>query len=123
MEAFGRGLVLEPYFATVVLGGGVLRHGASDAQKSELIPKIAAGELRLAFAHSERQARYDLAMALDAANDRDGAITELLDLIRRDRAWNEDAARKQLVTLFEAMGPTDPRTIEARRKLSGILFS
>jgi pimeloyl-CoA dehydrogenase small subunit len=61
MEAFGRGLVLEPYFATVVLGGGVLRHGASDAQKSELIPKIAAGESRLAFAHSERQARYDLA--------------------------------------------------------------
>ncbi len=61
MEAFGRGLVLEPYFATVVLGGGVLRHGASEAQKSELIPKIAAGELRLAFAHSERQSRYDLA--------------------------------------------------------------
>ncbi|GAC1561022.1 MAG: pimeloyl-CoA dehydrogenase small subunit [Beijerinckiaceae bacterium] len=61
MEAFGRGLALEPYLATVVLGGGLLRHGASDAQKSELIPKIATGDLRLAFAHSERQARYDLA--------------------------------------------------------------
>jgi pimeloyl-CoA dehydrogenase small subunit len=60
MEAFGRGLVLEPYFATVVLGGGVLRHGASEAQKSELISKIAAGELRLGLAHSERQSRYDL---------------------------------------------------------------
>jgi putative thioredoxin len=69
------------------------------------------------------QARYDLAMALDAANDRDGAIAELLELIRRDRKWNEEAGRKQLVTLFEAMGPADPRTLEARRKLSGILFS
>jgi pimeloyl-CoA dehydrogenase small subunit len=61
MEAFGRGLVLEPYSSTVVLGGGLLRHGASDAQKSELIPKIASGDLRLAFAHGERQSRYDLA--------------------------------------------------------------
>jgi len=71
----------------------------------------------------DHQARYDLAMALDAAGDRDGAVAELLELVRRDRKWNEEAARKQLVTLFEAMGPTDPRTIEARRKLSGLLFS
>ena len=71
----------------------------------------------------DHQARFDLAMALDAAGDRDGAVAELLELVRRDRKWNEDAARKQLVTLFEAMGPTDPRTIEARRKLSGLLFS
>jgi pimeloyl-CoA dehydrogenase small subunit len=61
MEAFGRGLVLEPYFSTVVLGGGVLRRGGSEAQKDELIPKIASGDLRLAFAHGERQSRYDLA--------------------------------------------------------------
>ena len=71
----------------------------------------------------DHQARYDLAMALDAAGDRDGAVAELLELVRRDRKWNEEAARKQLVILFEAMGPTDPRTIEARRKLSGLLFS
>ncbi|MBV9396043.1 MAG: acyl-CoA dehydrogenase family protein [Methylobacteriaceae bacterium] len=61
MEAFGRGLVLEPYFSTVVLGGGLLRHAGSDAHKSEFIPKIASGDLRLAFAHGERQSRYDLA--------------------------------------------------------------
>jgi pimeloyl-CoA dehydrogenase small subunit len=61
MEAFGRGLVLEPYFSTVVLGGGLVRHGDSDAQRDELIPKIASGDLRLAFAHGERQSRYDLA--------------------------------------------------------------
>jgi pimeloyl-CoA dehydrogenase small subunit len=61
MEAFGRGLVLEPYFSTVVLGGGLLRTGGSDAQRGELIPKIASGDLRLAFAHGERQSRYDFA--------------------------------------------------------------
>jgi pimeloyl-CoA dehydrogenase small subunit len=61
MEAFGRGLVLEPYFPTVVLGGSLLRHGGSEAQKRELIPKIASGDLGVAFAHGERQARYDLA--------------------------------------------------------------
>ena len=71
----------------------------------------------------DHQARFDLAMALDAAGDRDGAVAELLELVRRDRKWNEEAGRKQLVTLFEAMGPVDPRTIEARRKLSGLLFS
>ena len=48
---------------------------------------------------------------------------QLLDIVRRDRKWNDEAARKHLVTLFEAMGPTDPRTIAARRKLSSILFS
>jgi putative thioredoxin len=71
----------------------------------------------------DHQARYDLAMALDAAEDREGALNELLEIVRRDRRWNDEAARKHLVTLFEAMGPTDPRTIDARRKLSSILFS
>jgi putative thioredoxin len=78
---------------------------------------------KLAADASDHQARFDLAMALDAAGDRDGAVAELLELVRRDRKWNEDAARKQLVVLFEAMGPADPRTLEARRKLSGLLFS
>jgi putative thioredoxin len=78
---------------------------------------------KLAANETDHQARFDLALALDAAGDRDGAIAELLELVRRDRKWNEDAGRKQLVILFEAMGPTDPRTIEARRKLSGLLFS
>ncbi len=60
MEAFGRGLVLEPYLATVILGGGLLRLCGSAAQRQELIPAIAKGKLRLAFAHIERQSRYDL---------------------------------------------------------------
>ena len=85
--------------------------------------EVAALRAKLAADPSDHQARYDLAMALDAGGDRDGALAELLDLVRRDRKWNEEAARKQLVTLFEAMGFTDPRSIEGRRKLSGLLFS
>jgi pimeloyl-CoA dehydrogenase small subunit len=60
MEAFGRALTLEPFLATVVLGGGFLRHGGTAEQCAELIPKIADGSLTLAFAHTERQSRYDL---------------------------------------------------------------
>ena len=72
MEAFGRALALEPYLATVVLGGGFLRRGASDAVKSDVLPKVAAGETLLAFAHTERQSRYDLADVAATAK-KDGA--------------------------------------------------
>ena len=72
MEQIGRALVLEPYLATVVLGGGFVRLGGSEAMRSNLIPKIAAGELSLSFAHAERQARYDLADVATTAR-RDGA--------------------------------------------------
>ena len=85
--------------------------------------ETAALRARLAADPKDHQARYDLAMALDASGDREGAMNELLDLVKRDRKWNEEAARKQLVVLFEALGFTDPRAIEGRRKLSGILFS
>src|SRR6185312_4625410 len=61
METFGRGLVLEPYFATIILGGGLLRRGGSDALRGALVPQVAAGKLKLAFAHVERHSRYDLA--------------------------------------------------------------
>ena len=72
---------------------------------------------------NDLQARYDLALAVDASGDREGAIDELLSIIKRDRKWNDETARKHLITLFDAMGPTDPRTIDARRRLSSILFS
>jgi putative thioredoxin len=72
---------------------------------------------------NDHQARFDLAQALDAGGDREAALNELLEIVRRDRKWNDDGARKHIVTLFEAMGPTDPRTLDARRKLSTLLFS
>jgi putative thioredoxin len=89
------------------------------AQAGDAAPLLA----KLSADPNDHQARYDLALARDAQGDRDGAVDELLELIRRDRKWNDEAARKHLVTLFEAMGPTDPRTVTARRKLSSILFS
>ncbi|MGD0866743.1 MAG: thioredoxin [Rhizomicrobium sp.] len=89
------------------------------AQAGDSAPLLA----KLAADPNDHQARFDLALALDAKGDRDGAIEQLLELIRRDRKWNDDGARKHLVTLFEAMGPADPRTIAARRKLSSLLFS
>src|SRR6185295_6600635 len=61
MEAFGRGLVSEPYLSTVVIGASLISECGTDAQKQALLPKIADGSLYLAFAHSERQARFDLA--------------------------------------------------------------
>src|SRR5215472_15581859 len=61
MEAFGRALALEPYLATVVLGGGFLRHGAGDQLAAELLPQLAEGRLTLAFAHVERHSRWNLA--------------------------------------------------------------
>jgi putative thioredoxin len=85
----------------------------------------AAGDLkaRLAADANDHQARYDLALALYGAGENEAAVDELLEIVRRNRGWNEEAARKQLVKLFEAMGPTDPLTISARRRLSSILFS
>ena len=88
----------------------------------------AAGELaplmqRLAQDPADHQARFDLAMAHYASGNRQQAIDELLEIVRRNREWNEQAARKQLLKLFEAMGPTDELTVNGRRRLSSILFS
>jgi putative thioredoxin len=92
-------------------------------QAAEAASGLDAAKAKVEANPKDQQARYDYALALDGADDRDGAIAQLLEIVRRDRKWNEEAARKHLVTLFEAMGPTDPRTIDARRKLSSILFS
>ena len=72
---------------------------------------------------NDHEARFDLAMALYGSGQRDQAIEELLEIVRRDRRWNDEAARKQLVKLFEALGPTDPLTVSGRRRLSSLLFS
>ncbi len=72
MAAVGRNLVLEPYLATVVLGGGAIRYAGTEVQKAELLPQIVDGSLKLAFAHSEQQARYDLSDVITTAT-KDGA--------------------------------------------------
>ena len=80
-------------------------------------------EARLAADPKDHQARLDLAVALFAAGQREQAIDHLFEIIKRDRAWNEDAARKQLLKFFEAIGLADPLTMAARRRLSSILFA
>jgi putative thioredoxin len=72
---------------------------------------------------ANHQARIDYAMALAATGKKEEAVTQLLESFRRDRKWNEEAARKQLVQLFDAWGPKDPATVDGRRRLSSILFS
>jgi len=83
------------------------------------------GELEAAIAANpkDHQARFDLSAALMAKGDQEGAMTQLLESIAIDRTWNEEAARKQLLTLFEAFGPTHELTLSGRRRLSSILFS
>ncbi len=72
---------------------------------------------------ADHQARFDLALALNAHGRREDAMNHLLEIVRRDRNWNDDGARKQLVQLFEAWGPTDEMTVAGRRRLSSILFA
>jgi putative thioredoxin len=83
---------------------------------TELEQKVAANPL-------DHQARFDLATALNASGKRGEATAQLLEIVKRDRKWNEDGARKQLVQFFEAWGPTDEATVEGRKRLSTILFS
>ena len=78
---------------------------------------------RVAANPADHQARFDLASALHAQGDREAAAEALLEILRRDRAWNEEAARKELVKYFEAWGPADPLTLQTRRQLSALLFS
>jgi putative thioredoxin len=83
---------------------------------SELEQKVAANPL-------DHQARFDLALALNGNGRRLDALEHLIAIVKRDRKWNDDGARKQLVQLFDAWGPADEATIEGRRRLSSILFS
>jgi putative thioredoxin len=84
-----------------------------------------AGKLRarLTANPDDHEARFELATALFGSGERETAIDELLSLFRRDREWNEQSARKQLVKFFEVMGPTDPLTLSGRRRLSSLMFS
>ena len=72
---------------------------------------------------TNHQARFDYAQALHASGDVEAAVEQLLDLFRRDREWNDGAAKAQLFTIFEAMKPNDPVALKGRRKLSSLLFA
>ncbi|MBN8907484.1 MAG: tetratricopeptide repeat protein, partial [Rhodospirillales bacterium] len=85
--------------------------------------QLSSLQARLAADPADHQARYDLATALNAMGEREQAADALLEIVRRARGWNEDAARLQLLKFFEAWGSDDPATGTARRRLSALLFS
>ncbi len=93
------------------------------AEQAAAVGPIAELEQKVAANPLDHQARFDLAVAQNAKGDREAALDHLLEIVRRDRKWNDDAARKQLVQLFEAWGPTDEATVAGRRRLSSILFA
>ena len=94
---------------------------AEQAQKA----MASGGKLRarLKANPDDHEARFELATGLFGSGEREAAIDELLTLFKRDREWNGQAARKQLVKFFEVMGPTDPQTLSGRRRLSSLMFS
>ena len=93
------------------------------AEQAQSVGPVGELEQKVAANPLDHQARFDLAVALNAAGKRQEAADHLLEIVKRDRKWNEDGARKQLVQFFEAWGPTDEATVNGRRKLSSILFS
>jgi putative thioredoxin len=97
---------------------------ALDLQESaEAVGSAADLRRKVATHPDDLDARFDLAMAYYAGGEAEAAVDELLDIVKRDRTWNDDAARKQLVKLFEALGPTHALTVSGRRRLSSLLFA
>ena len=94
----------------------LLKQAANAGPVGELRAKVEANP-------NDHQARFDLANALQAAGDTQGAVNELLELFRRDREWNEGAAKTQLFTIFDALKPQDPIVLQGRRKLSSMIFA
>ncbi len=106
----------DPAVASARAAIELARQTADLGETAELEAAVAADP-------ANHQARFDLALALAAGGKREDALVHLLEIVKRDRSWNEDGARKQLVQLFDAWGPTDPLTVTGRRKLSAILFA
>jgi putative thioredoxin len=106
----------DPAIAAIRAAIELAEQAASLGDTAELEAKLAANP-------KDHQARFDLALALNAGDRREQAVDHLIAIIRADRAWNDDGARKQLLQFFEAWGPMDEHSMAGRRKLSTTLFS
>ena len=102
---------------------GAARAALELAEQAKTLGLVTELEQKVAANPLDHQARFDLALALNGKGQRLDALEQLISIVRRDRKWNDDGARKQLVQFFDAWGPTDEATIEGRKKLSSILFS
>jgi putative thioredoxin len=112
-------LAPDPVAAARLAGAKARPGGLARADKAGGGGSLGA---RLAADPNDHAARIDLAVALNAMDDRAGAVDALIEAIKRDRAWNEEAARKQLLKFFEAWGFGDEASVAGRRKLSSVLF-
>jgi putative thioredoxin len=93
------------------------------AEQAKSLGPLADLEQKVAANPLDHQARFDLALALNGKGKRLEALDHLISIVKRDRKWNDDGARKQLVQFFDAWGPADEATIEGRKRLSSILFA
>ena len=93
------------------------------AEQAQSVGPIAELEQKVAANPLDHQARFDLAVALNSKGQRQEAVDNLISIVQRDRKWNDDGARKQLVQFFEAWGPTDEATVNGRKRLSSVLFA
>ena len=105
----------DPAIASVIAAIELAEKSASLGDTAELEAKITKNP-------NDHQARFDFAMALAAKDQREDAVDALIEIIKRDRTWDEDGARRQLLQFFEAWGPMDDASVSGRRKLSAILF-
>jgi putative thioredoxin len=93
------------------------------AEQAASLGDLGALQQQVAANPADHQARFDLAVAMNAHGKREEAVDALIEIVRRERGWNEEAARKQLLQFFDAWGPMDEMTLAGRRKLSSVLFS
>ncbi len=93
------------------------------AEQAQAAGELGGLEARVREDPGDHQARFDLAVGLFGANRREEAFDHLLDLFKRARTWNDDAARKQMVKFFEVLGPTHPLTVASRKRLSSLMFA
>lgn len=120
LQQFPDDLKTKPEIAAVVTA---LELKEATASGNDAAEEIAALEKKITDKPKDMQARFDLAMVRYGAKDHAGAVADLLEIIKLNRQWEEDGARKQLLKFFEALGPTDPVTVDGRRQLSSLLFN
>jgi len=116
-------LALAPETAASDAGIAAVRAAIELEEAAAALGDVRELEARVAANPLDHQARFDLAVALAAHDKREEAVDQLIAIVRKDRNWNDDGARKQLVQFFEAWGPTDEHTVAGRRRLSSILFA
>jgi putative thioredoxin len=123
LEAARQTLAAAPATAANDPAVAAVRARIDLAAQTAALGDPAALTQRIAADPRDWQARFDLALIENAHGNREGAADQLLEIVGRNRSWEDEKARKQLVQFFEAWGPMDPATLYARRRLSSLLFS